>query len=121
MIISTTGKTVQAMTALDEIRGQKISKVKAKELHHLRTVMQETVDFYMQQVSEIAERLGLTIDMGGTVTFGNDMDKRVKFLKEMAEMEATEAKLDVDMLDLTEEDISISENFVANTAEFVKV
>ena len=121
MIISTTGKTVQAMTALNEIRGQRISKAKAKELHHLRTVMQETVDYYMEQVNEIAERLGLTVGLDGTVTFGNDMDKRVKFLKEMAEMEAIEAKLDVDMLDLTDEDISISETFISNTGEFVKV
>ena len=121
MITTTTGKTVQAMTALNEIRGQKISKAKAKELHHLRTVMQETVDFYMQQVNEIAERLGLTVGLDGTGTFGNDMDKRVKFLREMTEMEETEAILDVDKLDLTEEDISISENFVANTADFVEV
>lgn len=120
MINSTTGKTVQAMTALNEIRGQRINKAKAKELHHLRTVMQETVDYYMEQVHEIAERLGLTVSPDGTVQI-DDMEKRVKFLKEMAEMEETEATLDVDVLDLSDEDISISESFITNTAGFVIV
>lgn len=119
MITSTTGKVVNAMKSLEEIRGQPISKAAAKQLHHMKAQMRETVDFYLEQVNDIVDRLGLKME-NNLISFKDDVEREM-FVKEMQELEATEAKLDTDKVDLTEEEIKISEQFVDQTAEFIEL
>ena len=117
MITTTTGKVVTAMKSLEEIKGQQVSKKAAKELFHLKAQMRETVDFYLEQVGEIVDRLHLKME-NGVITFKDDVEREL-FIQEMRELEDTEARLDCDKVDLTEEDIKISEQFVDQTGEFV--
>ena len=116
-MVTTTGKVVKALEFLKEVRGQQISKANAKALFHLRKAMSETADFYMEQLNEIVERLGLEM-VGTQVTFKDEFEKEM-FIKEMKELENTEAKLDCEKVDLSEEDIKISEQFVDATSDFI--
>lgn len=121
MITTTTAKVVKATQALDEIRGQKVSKQTAKNLYHLRKTMGETVDFYMEQIGEVCNRLGLEMTPEGVVRFEDDTEKRDQFVKELGELEKLEIEIDCEPVDLSMEDIKISEQFVEATAEFINL
>lgn len=121
MIITTTAKAIQALSCLNEIRGQQISKQAAKDLFHMRHKLQESLDFYMEQVREITGRMGVEIQPDGVVKFGNDAEKRDQFMREINEVEQTEAKIDCDEIDLSNEDIKISEKFIDGTDGFIKL
>ena len=115
---TTTGKAIAALKALEEIRGQKISRVKAKELFMLRKELNDSNEFFMEQLQATCDRMGVEI-INGSVTFGEDTEKRDQFLKEIAEIEDTETKISVRPVDLSGEDISISETFVEATDGFI--
>lgn len=119
MIVTTTAKVISALDCLNEIRGQQIQKQTAKNLYHLRRMMQESVDFFNEQLNEILDQMRLEMKPGGMIEFGDDTEKRDRFMKEIREVEETEAKLDCDPLDLSDEDIRISEKFISGTEGFV--
>lgn len=121
MITTTTARAVKAMQSLDEIRGQRVSKQTAKNLFHLRKKLSETVEFYLEQIGEVCDRLGLEMSPEGVVHFGDESEKREQFVKEIAELEQTETTIDCEPVDLSEEDFNISEQFVDQTSEFIKL
>lgn len=120
MITTTTGKAIAALNALGELRGQKINRDTAKALFHLKKQLNDSSEFYVEQICEVCDRLGVAM-INGVVQFGDAADKREAFIREVADIEAVEAKLDCEPVDLSGEEIKISAEFVEATDGFIKI
>ena len=119
MIITNVGKIIMMYQALDEIRGQKINKTHAKQLHDMRKRADETIDFYNEQQKEIVERLKIEVKPDGRLHFGDDVEKFQQYQKEMDEVNAVNVEFNCEKIDLSEEDISCSEVFIDATEDFI--
>ena len=108
------GRMVALRNALSETRGQMIGKQAAKALYDLRTRVNSMQDFYMEQMQELVEKMGLQISPDMTVEFGNDAEKRQQFVDAVKEIEQIEFDIG-EPIDLTEYDFNCSESFVEAT------
>jgi len=115
---TTIGKAVSTLSALDEIRGQRISRSKAKEVFELRKRLVESYEFFMEQLNEALERIGLSMNENGEVKFEDDIQKAL-FMTEIKDIEATATTIEMEKIDLSGEDITISEHFCDATQDFV--
>ena len=118
MIRTTTGKAIAALRALGEIRGQQIERQKAKDLFDLRKKLEAANEFFSEQLAELLEKYGTEMKPNGQIEF-EDRAQRDLFLEEVAEIEGTETEIDAKKIDLSGEDIRISDDFVEATAEFI--
>lgn len=108
------GRLVSLSNALSEVRGQLIGKQAAKALYDLRKKLGEMQEFYMEQLQELTAKMGLEITPELTVEFGDDTAKKDEFIAAVREIEAIEMDIG-DPVDLTDQDLQISEGFVEAT------
>lgn len=118
MIKTKVGNVIDTMAALEEIRGQRMPKGKAKELFFLRKAMEPSQEFFQEQQKEIIEKIGLKISGDGKIDL-SDPEKRRKYMEEIRELRGLEAKIEAEPLDLSEIDVEVSEMFMGATEGIV--
>ena len=118
MIQSTMGKALNAYGALNRVRSQVKGKT-ALDLFHLKNMLQESIDFQVEEEQKLIIECGGIVTDAGTIVIA-DKDKRAAFAKarqELADM-ACEIKTDPVLMDLeknpdiTMEDIEQLDGFV---------
>ena len=118
MIKTTQEKSVIAYGAIGRIR-QKVKGRNALNLFHMKNILQENIDFQIEQEKALVEEYEGILSDGGTVLF-NDADKRAAFQEAYKELQATECEVDADPItmsietipDITLEDIEQLNGFI---------
>jgi len=115
------GQVIELLSAMEEIRGQKMNKQAAKALFDLRKKATETSNFFQEQQKEIIDRLGLKIAPDGRIDFQNNEFLFKSYQNEIEELRHVEVNLDFEEVDLSEEDIKVSEAFIGATDGIIKL
>ena len=119
MVSITTGKALEAMAALEEIRGQRICKEKAKELYLLRKKLMEAYEFYREEQAKIVKDLEIETGENGDLLFGKDTEKLKKYQAEKEELMAVWQEIGDRKIDLSGEEMDISEAFLEATEDLI--
>lgn len=112
---------IELLPALDEIRGQKTSKQNAKDIFFLRKKAIEIIDFFQEQQKTIIERMNLSVDKENRIDFKNDVQLFEQYKHEIDELRDVEVETNLDVIDLSNEDITFSAAFIEATEGYIKL
>ncbi len=119
MIKTTVGRAMELFVALEEIRGQKMKKESAKKVFDMRNKVKSVFEFYNEQQKEVIERMGLSVSDDGKINFKNDISKVRAYQDEMEELRNVEQDIDIEKIDLSNEEIEVSEAFLETADGFI--
>ena len=117
-IKTTQGKALNAYSTINRIRN-KIKGKDALNLFHLKNVLQENVDFQVEQERSLIEEYGGTVTETGAVLI-EDKDKRLEFQQAYRELQEMECEVKTEPLtmsidrnpDITLDDIEQLDGFI---------
>ena len=117
-IKTTQGKALNAYSTINRIRN-KIKGKDALNLFHLKNVLQENVDFQVEQERSLVEEYGGTVTETGAVLI-EDKDRRLEFQQAYRELQEMECEVKTEPLtmsidrnpDITLDDIEQLDGFI---------
>ena len=117
-IKTTQGKALNAYSTINRIRN-KIRGKDALNLFHLKNVLQENVDFQVEQERSLVEEYGGTVTETGAVLI-EDKDRRLEFQQAYRELQEMECEVKTEPLtmsidrnpDITLDDIEQLDGFI---------
>ena len=118
IIKTTQGKALNAYSTINRIRN-KIKGKDALNLFHLKNVLQENVDFQVEQERSLVEEYGGTVTETGAVLI-EDKDRRLEFQQAYRELQEMECEVKTEPLtmsidrnpDITLDDIEQLDGFI---------
>lgn len=118
IIKTTQGKALNAYSTINRIRN-KIKGKDALNLFHLKNVLQENVDFQVEQERSLVEEYGGTVTETGAVLI-EDKDRRLEFQQAYRELQEMECEVKTEPLtmsidrnpDVTLDDIEQLQDFI---------